>query len=123
MKIEAKVALIGGGASGLGGACARMISEAGGLVAIADIDAVRGEEMAATLANGSLFVRTDVTQAVSAESAAAAVLERFGRLDILINCAGIAPPQRLIGKDGSAMATKVLVMLSGVGKVLGSSPG
>ena len=114
MKIEAKVALIGGGASGLGAACARMISEAGGLVAIADLDAVRGEEMAALLANGSLFVRTDVTQAVSAESAAAAVLERFGRLDVLINCAGIAPPQRLIGKDGSPMALEAFARVISV---------
>jgi len=103
MKIEFKVALIGGGASGLGAACARMISEAGGYVAIADVDAARGAAEAERLANETLFVRTDVTQAESVEAAVAATVERFGRLDILINCAGIAPPQRLIGKDGSPM--------------------
>ncbi len=114
MKIESKVALIGGGASGLGRACAQMIAEASGFVAIADIDSVRGAELAALLSNDALFVRTDVTQAESAEAAAAAVVERFGRLDILINCAGIAPPQRLIGKDGSPMALDVFARVISV---------
>ena len=103
MKIENKIALIGGGASGLGAACAEMIAEAGGYVVIADLDAERGGAMAARLANDALFVRTDVTQAESAEATLAAALARFGRIDIAINCAGIAPPHRLIGKDGSPM--------------------
>ena len=103
MKIESKVALIGGGASGLGAACARTIAEAGAYVAIADVDAVRGVETAAALSNDTLFIRTDVTLAASAEAAVAATLARFGRLDVLINCAGIAPPRRMIGRDGSPM--------------------
>jgi NAD(P)-dependent dehydrogenase (short-subunit alcohol dehydrogenase family) len=103
MKIEFKVALISGGASGLGAACARMIAEAGGYVAIADVDSSRGAELAAELSNDTTFVAADVTLAGSAEAAVLTVLERFGRLDVLINCAGIAPPQRMIGRDGSAM--------------------
>lgn len=100
MKIENRVALVAGGASGLGAASARMIAEAGGYVVIADLDAVRGEALAADLANDTLFVRTDVADAASAEAAVAAAVARFGRLDIAINCAGIAPPQRVLGKDG-----------------------
>lgn len=100
MKIENRVAMIAGGASGLGAASARMIAEAGGYVAIADVDAARGEAVAAELSNDALFVRTDVADAASAESAVQAVVARFGRLDIAINCAGIAPPQRVLGKDG-----------------------
>jgi NAD(P)-dependent dehydrogenase (short-subunit alcohol dehydrogenase family) len=114
MKIEYKVALISGGASGLGAACAQMIAEAGGYVAIADIDGDRGAAVAAMLSNDTLFVRTDVTQAAAAEAAVAATLERFGRVDISINCAGIAPPQRLIGKDGTAMPLDVFARVIGV---------
>ena len=104
MKIESKIALIGGGASGLGAACAEMIGEAGGYVAIVDLDAARGAALAAKLSNDALFVHTDVTQAGPAEAAVAAAIGRFGRIDIAINCAGIAPPRRMIGKDGAAMS-------------------
>ena len=104
MKIENKIALIGGGASGLGAACAEMIGEAGGYVAIVDLDAARGAALAAKLSNDALFVHTDVTQAGPAEAAVAAAIGRFGRIDIAINCAGIAPPRRMIGKDGAAMS-------------------
>jgi NAD(P)-dependent dehydrogenase (short-subunit alcohol dehydrogenase family) len=114
MKIEFKVALISGGASGLGAACAAMIAEAGGYVAIADVDADRGVALAEKLSNDTLFIRTDVTQAESAEAAAAATLARFGRIDISINCAGIAPPQRVIGKDGSPMPLEVFSRVIGV---------
>jgi NAD(P)-dependent dehydrogenase (short-subunit alcohol dehydrogenase family) len=114
MRIEFKVALISGGASGLGAACAAMISEAGGYVAIADVDGERGAALAAKLSNDTLFVRTDVTQAESTESAAAATVARFGRIDISINCAGIAPPQRVIGKDGSPMPLEVFSRVIGV---------
>ena len=114
MKIEYKVALISGGASGLGAACARMIAEAGGYVAIADIDGVRGAGMAATISNDTLYVQTDVTRAEAAEAAVAATLDRFGRLDIAINCAGIAPPQRIIGKDGSPMPLEAFSKVIGV---------
>ena len=103
MKIENRVALISGGASGLGAACAAMIAEAGGYVAIADLDQARGAALAAQLSNDALFVCTDVCRADSAEAAVAAVLARFGRIDIAVNCAGVAPPQRVIGKDGSPM--------------------
>lgn len=100
MKIENRVALISGGASGLGAATARMIAEAGGYVAIADIDAARGSTLAAELGNDALFVETDVADAAAGEAAVNAVVARFGRLDIAVNCAGIAPPQRILGKDG-----------------------
>ncbi|MBM3796022.1 MAG: SDR family NAD(P)-dependent oxidoreductase [Acidobacteria bacterium] len=104
MRIENRVALISGGASGLGAACAAMIAEDGGYVAIADLDQARGAALAAQLSNDSLFVCTDVARADSAEAAVAAVLARFGRIDIAINCAGVCPGQRVIGKDGSPMS-------------------
>ena len=114
MRIENKIALISGGASGLGAACARMIAEAGGFVAIADVDAERGTALAAEISSDAVFLRTDVTQAASSEAAVAAALARFGRIDIAINCAGIAPPQRMIGKDGSPMPLEAFARVIGV---------
>lgn len=100
MRIENRVAVIAGGASGLGAASARMIAEAGGYVAIVDIDAARGQALAAELGNDTLFAGADVADALAGEAAVKAVMARFGRLDIAINCAGIAPPQRILGKEG-----------------------
>lgn len=101
MRIENRVAMISGGASGLGAACARMIAEASGYVAIVDIDAARGSALAAELGSGALFAGADVSDAAAGEGAVSAVKARFGRIDIAINCAGIAPPQRILGKDGT----------------------
>ncbi len=100
MKIDTRVALVTGAASGLGAACARMIHDAGGFVIIADLDHVRGTEQAARLSSNALFVHANVSEPSSVESAVQAALDRFGHLDIAINCAGIAPPQRILGKDG-----------------------
>jgi NAD(P)-dependent dehydrogenase (short-subunit alcohol dehydrogenase family) len=121
MKIgnAAAVAIVSGGASGLGAACVRMIAEAGGRTVIADIDEPRARALAAELAAStgaaaSIAVGTDVCSAASAEAAIAAALDRFGRLDIAIHCAGIAPPRRLLGKDGSPMPLDDFARVIGV---------
>ena len=90
MRIEGKTALVTGGASGLGAASARMIVENGGRVIIADL------KPGADLGEAAVFAPTDVTVAAQVQSA----IERFGRLSILINCAGIGDPARVLGKDG-----------------------
>ena len=90
MKIEGATALITGGSSGLGAASARMIVENGGRVVIADL------KPGPDLGNAAVFVPTDVTDAGQMHSA----VERCGGLRILINCAGIGDPARVVGKDG-----------------------
>jgi NAD(P)-dependent dehydrogenase (short-subunit alcohol dehydrogenase family) len=90
MKIEGKTALITGGASGLGAASARMIVENGGRVVIADL------KPGADLGAAAVFVKTDVTDPAAMKAA----IERCGPLHILINCAGIGDPARVVGKDG-----------------------
>jgi NAD(P)-dependent dehydrogenase (short-subunit alcohol dehydrogenase family) len=90
MRIAGKTALITGGASGLGAASARMIVENGGRVVIADL------KPGADLGEAAVFARTDVTDPVQMQSA----IEGCGRLHILINCAGIGDPARVVGKDG-----------------------
>jgi NAD(P)-dependent dehydrogenase (short-subunit alcohol dehydrogenase family) len=90
MKVAGKTALITGGSSGLGAASARMIVENGGRVVIADV------KPGTDLGEAAVFVRTDVTDPGAMQSA----VERCGRLHILINCAGIGDPARVVGKDG-----------------------
>ena len=90
MRIEGKTALVTGGSSGLGAASARMIVENGGSVIIADL------KPGADLGAAAVFANTDVTNPAQLQSA----IERFGRLHILINCAGIGDPARVLGKDG-----------------------
>lgn len=97
MEIAGKVYVVTGGASGLGEGTARMLAAHGGRVVIADMQAERGEAVARDI--DALFVRCDVSQ----EGDAQAVIERataLGKLAGLINCAGIAPAEKTVGKNG-----------------------
>src|SRR6185503_7087198 len=94
MEIRGKTALITGGASGLGAACAQMIIAAGGSVVIADL------KPGAELGEAALFVQADVTDTAQLQAAIRSAIERFGGLHILINCAGIGDAARVVGKDG-----------------------
>ncbi|MDD3432405.1 MAG: 3-hydroxyacyl-CoA dehydrogenase [Tepidiphilus sp.] len=100
MQIEGGVFLITGGASGLGAATARMVVTGGGRAVLADQDEAKGAALAAELGSNAHFVRTDVTDEASAQAAVAAAVERFGRLDVLVNCAGVAPAEKIVGKEG-----------------------
>ncbi|HUB94848.1 MAG TPA: SDR family NAD(P)-dependent oxidoreductase [Stellaceae bacterium] len=83
-----KVAIVTGGASGMGAATARLITESGGRVVIADIDATTGAAHAAELGKSARFVRTDVTRVEDTQRLMAATIEAFGRIDVLFNNAG-----------------------------------
>src|SRR4051794_18033782 len=98
MQIRGSTALITGGASGLGAACARMIVGGGGRVVIADLNA--SDALKAELGNSVLFTHADVTDTGQLQSAIGAAVEQFGGLNILICCAGIGDPARVVGKDG-----------------------
>jgi NAD(P)-dependent dehydrogenase (short-subunit alcohol dehydrogenase family) len=97
MQIENNVFIVTGGASGLGAATARMLAGAGARVVIADVQADAGAALAAEL-NGS-FVRCDVTQEADGLAAVAAA-SALGALRGLVNCAGVAPAIKTVGKDG-----------------------
>lgn len=96
MDIRDNVFLVTGGASGLGEATARMFAAAGGKVVIADINPA-GEALAAEL--GGRFVRCDVSSESDGYAAVAAATS-LGRLAGLVNCAGVAPACKTVGKDG-----------------------
>src|ERR1700737_1385222 len=88
-RLDGKAALVTGGASGIGAATIRAFGEQGASVVIADVDEPRGRGLASELADATIFQRLDVTDADSCRAAIAECVGRFGRLDVLVNCAGI----------------------------------
>jgi NAD(P)-dependent dehydrogenase (short-subunit alcohol dehydrogenase family) len=87
-RLAGRVALITGGAAGIGRAAATLFVREGSHVVIADIDERAGARLAGTLGSAALFVRTDVTDEGSVKAAVAATEQHFGKLDVLLNCAG-----------------------------------
>lgn len=99
MEITGTTALVTGGASGLGRAVAEQIVAAGGRVVIVDLPGSDGAAVAAQLAPDAAFAPADVTDEASIE-AALDVAEELGDLRVVVNCAGIGPPRKIVGKDG-----------------------
>ncbi|MGH1465591.1 MAG: SDR family NAD(P)-dependent oxidoreductase [Cognatishimia sp.] len=99
MKITETAAVITGGASGLGEATARSFAAAGAQVTIFDRDIERGQAVAADI--GGFFVETDVTDETSVTDAIAFAKKSMGKINAAVNCAGIAPAAKTIGKDGA----------------------
>jgi NAD(P)-dependent dehydrogenase (short-subunit alcohol dehydrogenase family) len=97
MEIKNNVFIITGGASGLGAATAHMIAENGGKVVIADVQVEAGEKLAAQLQGR--FVKCDVTSEADGKAVVDAAVG-MGTLRGLINCAGVAPAIKTVGKDG-----------------------
>ena len=98
MDIKGHAAIVTGGASGLGGATARMLAEAGAKVAILDVNQKLAADVAIDV-NG-IAIACDVTDAASTEAAFAKAKADHGTPRILINCAGVGPAKRIIGRDG-----------------------
>ncbi len=93
MRLEGKVAFISGGARGMGETEARLFAENGAKVAIGDVLEAEGRQVAADIAasgGDAMFVPLDVTSDSDWDSAIAATVERYGRLDVLVNNAGIS---------------------------------
>ena len=101
MRIEDHVFLLTGAGSGLGLATARELIGQGGKVLLADINAEAGVARAAELGARARFVQTDITREEDGRRAVAAALETFGGLHGLVNCAGIAPAEKVIGRNGA----------------------
>ena len=98
MLIHARTFIVTGGGSGLGAAVVRMLAGAGANVVIADRDAGAGERIAGE--TGATFIETDVTREADGEAAVELALARFGRLHGLVYCAGVAPGEKVVGRDG-----------------------
>ena len=103
MKIDSStVAVVTGGASGLGAATARRLAALGARVAVFDMDAARGEALASEI--GGLFCRVDVTSAADVDAAFARARAAIGQERVLVNCAGTADAFKTASRDKSSGA-------------------
>jgi 3-hydroxyacyl-CoA dehydrogenase/3-hydroxy-2-methylbutyryl-CoA dehydrogenase len=100
MKIDGCVALVTGGASGLGEATVRMIVAGGGSAVILDRPGSAGEALARELGTRALFAAADVTSGEQVTAAVARAVERFGTLHVAVNCAGVGAAMRTVTKQG-----------------------
>ena len=98
MDIQGKVFIVTGAASGLGEGTARAIAAKGGKVVIADMQTDKGEAVAKDI--GGAFVKCDVTQEADGQ-AVVAKAKSMGKLMGLVNCAGVAPAEKTVGKNGA----------------------
>ncbi|MDT6939215.1 SDR family oxidoreductase [Brucella pseudogrignonensis] len=101
MDIEGKIAIVSGGASGLGAATAQALAAKGAKVAILDFNIEGANTVAAAI--GGIAIQCNVSDAASAEAAFKAIGEKLGSPHILANCAGVAPAKKMLARDGSVM--------------------
>ena len=98
MDIQGKVFIVTGGASGLGEGTARMLAANGGKVVIADMQVEKGEAVAKEL--GGAFLKCDVSNEADGQAVVAKAVS-MGKLVGLVNCVGIAPAEKTVGKNGA----------------------
>jgi NAD(P)-dependent dehydrogenase (short-subunit alcohol dehydrogenase family) len=106
MQLKGTTFLVTGGASGLGEGTVRMLVANGANAVIADVQADKGQALAAELGKQVRFIKTDVTAEADGQAAVDLALKEFGALQGLVNCAGIAIGEKTVGKNGPhALAT------------------
>jgi NAD(P)-dependent dehydrogenase (short-subunit alcohol dehydrogenase family) len=100
MKLDATVALVSGGASGLGAATVRTFLEGGGRAVVLDRPQSEGEAFVRSLGGRAVFAPADVTSAKDVEAAVARAVDAFGGLHVAVNCAGVGTAMRVVTKNG-----------------------
>jgi len=100
MQIKDLVAVVTGGASGLGEATMEVLLSRGAKVAILDLNESAGEALCKKFGNRVIFAKVDVTSTASAEEGIKKIISTFGALHICVNCAGIADAGKTVGKKG-----------------------
>ncbi len=101
MRIQDSVFLVTGGASGLGAGTARLLIERGARVVLADLNRAAGEALVAELGGQARFAETNIADEASARAAVELAGATFGRLDGLVNCAGVVHGEKVVGKEGA----------------------
>ncbi|KAJ1292867.1 hypothetical protein BS78_01G023000 [Paspalum vaginatum] len=91
-RLDGKVAIVTGGASGIGAATARLFASSGATVVVADIQDALGEAVAASAGPGCTYVRCDVTDEAQVEAAVGGAVAAHGRLDVMVSNAGVLLP-------------------------------
>ncbi len=100
MEISGRTFLVTGGGSGLGAATARGLAAAGAKVVVADLNEEAGQGVAGEIGDAARFVKTDVTDEKSAHAAVDTAVHELGGLHGVVNCAGVAIGEKVLGKDG-----------------------
>jgi len=100
MNIQEVVALVTGGASGLGEASILELVKNGAKAVVVDVDTDKGEKLAAGIGTNAVFVKADVTSESDVRQAVQKAIDVFGKINVVINCAGVVKPGKLIGKKG-----------------------
>jgi NAD(P)-dependent dehydrogenase (short-subunit alcohol dehydrogenase family) len=102
LKTEGKVALVTGGASGLGLAAATVLHDKGASVVIVDLPSSNGETVAKEMGDRTRFAPADVTSEDEVQKAVETAANDFGGLHVVVNCAGVGFPGRVLTRDGAA---------------------
>lgn len=111
MELQQKNIIVTGGASGLGAACVRMLTQAGAQAVILDLNEPAGQSLAVEAGNTPRFIKANVADEANVEAAVKETLAVFGAIHGVINCAGIGVAEKVIGKQGLhslASFTKVI---------------
>lgn len=111
MKIQGKVCVVTGGASGLGAATAQYLVAQGAKVILVDMNQELGQQLQQQLGENAEFIAVDVTDENQVQQLLNHIEQKYGQLNGLVNCAGIAPSAKVLGRDGLhdlAMFQKVL---------------
>lgn len=102
MELKGKSALVTGGASGLGAACVRLFHQEGAKVTILDLNEEQGSALAQELGSNVQFVKANITDEAAVQAAVQQAVSTSGGLHIVVNCAGIGPAERVLGREGPA---------------------
>jgi len=100
MEVKGSVAVITGGASGLGEATVRNFVEGGGRVSILDVQEEKAQRLVAELGDNVIFCMTDVTDEQSVQNAIDTTVAAFGGIHVAVNCAGVGGAAKVLGKEG-----------------------
>lgn len=100
MKIQGKTALVSGGASGLGEATVRRLRTEGANVVILDINDAKGSQLTKELGPQTEYIKTNITDTDQVKAAVDFAVQKFGKIDIVVNCAGIVAGMKIAGKKG-----------------------
>ena len=100
MELKGKVAMVTGGASGLGEACVRQFCAEGANAAVLDLDHTKGRRLVDELGSQAVYCETDVTSEPSVQDAVDQTLAAYGAIHIVINCAGVGTPAKVLSKNG-----------------------
>jgi NAD(P)-dependent dehydrogenase (short-subunit alcohol dehydrogenase family) len=100
MIVKDCIAVVTGGASGLGEATVRNLASGGGRVTIFDIQADRAEALAKELGDNVIFANTDITSEESVQAGIKKTVDTFGGINVAVNCAGVGAAQKILGKKG-----------------------